>query len=231
MWLYSFENAFFQALAIATFVKLIFQVYSQYEMNDVTEHGCYHGMKPAWQTTGRVIQNWVWCQWGKYWHCNCDVYYFTWKIFVLISIAYWMLNVLTKDKQYSLLIAYVAFSKRHQLLDKIWIIFTCTNRKSPKLFVRKLCQKHTHLLQACAVWNARITASVCCAKQDCVKFRGCSAWQEFFWKQRCRFLWFSEGKKKKNIQISSSCWWRFQLAISPIGFVVMMYMVLPSVWM
>ena len=38
---------------------------------------------------------------------------------------------------------------------------------------------------------------------------------EFFWKQLCWYLQYSAGKE---VKISSSCWWHFQLATSPIAF-------------
>ena len=53
-------------------------------------------------------------------------------------------------------------------------------------------------------------------RQDCVKFRGRIAWQSFF---ENNFADFSNvAQVKKKIKISSSHWWRFQLATSPIGF-------------
>ena len=63
-------------------------------------------------------------------------------------------------------------------------------------------------------------------KQDCVKFRGRIAWQNFFRKQLCLFLQCSAGKKKnkKQIKISSSRWWRFQLATSPIFLKLFVYL-------
>ena len=50
-------------------------------------------------------------------------------------------------------------------------------------------------------------------KQDCVKFHGRMHDRVFF--KLCWFLRCSAGKK--NIKISYSCWWRFQLATSPIS--------------
>ena len=52
-------------------------------------------------------------------------------------------------------------------------------------------------------------------KQDCVKFPEHIARQsEFvFFKQFCRFLWCSAGKKKNQDLFSR--WWHFQLATSP----------------
>ena len=50
-------------------------------------------------------------------------------------------------------------------------------------------------------------------KQDCVKLRGGIAWQSFF---ENNFADFSYVVQVKKIKISSSRWWRFQLATSPI---------------
>ena len=51
-------------------------------------------------------------------------------------------------------------------------------------------------------------------KSVCIKFRGRIAWQEFFFEHN--FADFSYVVRVKKIKISSSCWWRFQSATSPI---------------
>ena len=52
-------------------------------------------------------------------------------------------------------------------------------------------------------------------KQDCVKFHRHIAWQSFF---ENNFADFSDVVQvKKKSKISSSRWWRFQLATSPIA--------------
>ena len=50
-------------------------------------------------------------------------------------------------------------------------------------------------------------------KQDCVKFCGAYCMTEFF---ENNFADFSNVVGVKRIRISSSCWWHFQLATSPI---------------
>ena len=50
-------------------------------------------------------------------------------------------------------------------------------------------------------------------KQVLVKFRGRVAWQSFL---ENNFADFSDVVRVKNIKISSSRWWRFQYATSPI---------------
>ena len=74
-------------------------------------------------------------------------------------------------------------------------------------YVRNVCIYR----QAYAVWHARITASLCCANRIALSFAGVLH-DRVFWKQLCWFLRCSVGKKK--IKISSSRWWRFQLATS-----------------
>ena len=57
-------------------------------------------------------------------------------------------------------------------------------------------------------------------KQDCVKFRACIAWQSFF---ENNFADFSDVVRvKKKIKISSSHWWGFLLATSPIGLILVL---------
>ena len=80
---------------------------------------------------------------------------------------------------------------------KSWLFLPALYRKSAKLFVRKLYQKRTHLLQAYAVWNKCITASVCCANRIALSFVDVLH-DRVSWKQLCWFLRCSAGKKKNQ---------------------------------
>ena len=87
---------------------------------------------------------------------------------------------------------------------------TRTSGKSIKLFTRKLCQAYDETCMC--IYNKRMLIA-----QDCVKFRGHRAWvycmTEITCKQLCWFPGYGAGKK---IKILFSCWWRFELATSPI---------------
>ena len=112
-------------------------------------------------------------------------------------------------------IANVANSKRHQRLDEILIIFTRTIQEISKVVWKKTMSETRAFITS--LWNALITASVCCANRFAFSFAGVLH-DRVFWKQLCWFLPCSVGKNK--IKISSSRWWRllrFQLATSPIG--------------
>ena len=111
----------------------------------------------------------------------------------------------------------VANSKCYQRLDEILIIFTCTIQEISKVVCKKtMSQMRAFITSLCCMKRVHYSKRML-HKQDCLKFHGHIAWQEFFfWKQLCWFPQCSAGKKKKKIKISSSRWWRFQLATSPI---------------
>ena len=101
---------------------------------------------------------------------------------------------------------------------KSWFFLPALYRKSAKLFVRKLVSEtRVFITSLCCMKRAHYSKRML-RKQDCVKFCGRIARQEFLWKQLCWFLWCSVGKKKKKkIKIPSSRWWRFQLVTSPVN--------------
>ena len=97
---------------------------------------------------------------------------------------------------------------------KSWLFLPALYRKSAKLFMRKLCQKRAHK-QAYAVWNVRITASVCCAKRIALSFASVLHDRVVFFFLN-NFADFSHVVWVKNPKILPSRWWRFQ-ATSPIA--------------
>ena len=95
-------------------------------------------------------------------------------------------------------IADVAVTKRHQRLDKIWIIFTRTSsRKSAKLFSRKLCHaiRPPRLMQ-CSLHSIRFRACYRCARfiQHTLVINACVTWQSFLANNFADFQ-YSAGKK------------------------------------
>ena len=75
---------------------------------------------------------------------------------------------------------YSANSKRHQRLDEILIIFTCTIQEISKVICKKtLTETRVFTTSLCCMKRAHYSKRML-GKQDCVKFRGCIAWQSFF---------------------------------------------------
>ena len=71
------------------------------------------------------------------------------------------------------------------------------------------------MIKKCAVFvgNARITASVCCVNRIALSFASVSHDRVSF----LTTLLISQCSADNKIKISSSRWWRFQLATSPIN--------------
>ena len=110
-------------------------------------------------------------------------------------------------------IANAANSKRHQQLDEILIIFTRTIQEISKVVCKKtVSETRTLITSLCCMKRSHYSKRML-RKQDCVKFHGRIAWQSF---SENNFADFSDVVPVKKIKISSSRWWRFQLATSPI---------------
>ena len=108
-------------------------------------------------------------------------------------------------------IADVANSKCHQRLDEILIIFTRTVQEISKVVCKKtLSETLAFITSLCCMKRTHYSKRML-RKQDCVKFLGRIAWQSVF---ENNFADFSDVVGKK-IKISSSHWWRFQLASIP----------------
>ena len=95
---------------------------------------------------------------------------------------------------------------------KSWLFLPALYRKSV-VCKKTMSETRTVLTSLCSMKRAHYSKRMLC-KQDCVKFRGLIARQSFF---EYNFADFSDVVRVKKIKISSSCWWRFQLATSPIG--------------
>ena len=96
-------------------------------------------------------------------------------------------------------IADVTNSKRHQRLDEILNIFTCTIQEISKVVCKKtMSETRAFITSLCCMKRMHYSKSML-HKQNYVKFRGHIAWQ-FFWKQLCWFLRCSVGKIKSRFR-------------------------------
>ena len=101
-----------------------------------------------------------------------------------------------------------ANSKCHQRLNKILMFFLHYIWE-----IRKVVYKKTLSCNTPTKCDAILCKSACACCNCTHGFHTAYVWQEFSCKQLC---WFPKCSAGKKIYISSSRWWRLELATSPI---------------
>ena len=119
-----------------------------------------------------------------------------WKNSVDTLVEWWHHFIMLPQQH--VVVADVANSKRHQQLDEILIIFTHPIQENSKVVCKKTLIETRAFITSLSCMKCTYYSKRMLCKQDCVKFRGRIACQEFFWKQLCLLLRCSAGKKNQD---------------------------------